>query len=76
VILATLYLAVAKNINNLYLQLSHMRPSTPSVGYYIVLPRLIVDSKIIILDKLQPSPLPKVQVRLHEDVLQTLMVRI
>jgi hypothetical protein len=36
----------------------------------------IVDSKIIILDKLQPSPLPKVQVRLRENVLLTLVIRI
>jgi hypothetical protein len=39
-----------------------MGPSTQGVGYHIGFPRMIVDSKIIILDKLQPSPLLKVQV--------------
>jgi hypothetical protein len=51
-----------------------MRPSTQSVSYHIGLPTMIVDFEIIILDKLQPSPLPKVQVHLHEDILQTLMI--
>jgi hypothetical protein len=37
---------------------------------------VVVDSKIMILDKLQPSSLPKIQVRLCEDVLQTLMIRV
>jgi hypothetical protein len=37
---------------------------------------VVVDSKIIILDKLQPSSLPKIQVRLCEDALQTLMIRV
>jgi hypothetical protein len=30
----------------------------------------------IVLDQLQPSSLPKVQVRLHENVLQTLLIHI
>jgi hypothetical protein len=47
-----------------------------SVGYHISLPRVVVDPKIIILDKLQPPSLPKIQVRLCEDVLQTLMIRV
>jgi hypothetical protein len=38
--------------------------------------RVVVDSTIIILDKLQPSPLPKVQIRLRENIFQTLIVRI
>jgi hypothetical protein len=57
-------------------QLTHMRLATQSVGCYISLPRMIVDPKIIILDKLQPSSLPKVQVWLCEDVLQTLVIRV
>jgi hypothetical protein len=51
-----------------------MRLLTQSVDYHIVFPRMIVDSKIIILDKLQPSPLPKVQVQLRENILRTLMI--
>jgi hypothetical protein len=54
--------------------LTHMRPMAQSVGYHISLPRVVVDPKIIILDKLQPSPLSKIQVLLCEDVLQTLMI--
>jgi hypothetical protein len=37
---------------------------------------VVVNSNIIILDKLQPSLLPKVKVQLSEDILQTLMIRI
>jgi hypothetical protein len=33
-------------------QLTHMRPSTPSADYHICFPRVVVYSKIIILDKL------------------------
>jgi hypothetical protein len=40
--------------------LTHMRPTTQGVGHHISLPRVVVDSKIIILDKLQPSSLPKI----------------
>jgi hypothetical protein len=40
------------------------------------LPRVVVDSNIIILDKLQPSSLLEIQVRLCEDVLQTPMIRV
>jgi hypothetical protein len=57
-------------------QLTHMRLVTQSVGHHIIFLRVIVDSKIIILDKLQPSSLPKVQVWLLEDVLQTLVIRV
>jgi hypothetical protein len=53
-----------------------MRLSTQSIGYHIAFPRVIVDSKILILDKLQPSLLPKVQVWIRENILQTLMVHI
>jgi hypothetical protein len=38
--------------------------------------RVVVDSTIIILDKLQSSPLPKVQIRLRENIFQTLIVHI
>jgi hypothetical protein len=40
----------------------------------ICLIRMIVNLKIIILDQLQPSPLPHVQIRLSEKVLQALVV--
>jgi hypothetical protein len=41
-------------------QMTHMGHATQSIGYHISFPRVIVDSKIIILDKLQSSSLPKV----------------
>jgi hypothetical protein len=53
-----------------------MGPSTPCVNYYIHSSGVIVGSRIIILDKIKPSSLPKARVQLHEDILQTLMVRI
>jgi hypothetical protein len=53
-----------------------MRPCTPSVGYHIYFPGVVADSNILILDMLQPSSLPKVKVLLHENIFQTLMVRI
>jgi hypothetical protein len=53
-----------------------MRPSTPSVGYHIFFSGVVVDSNIVILDRLEPSLLPKVTVWLRKDILQTLMVRI
>jgi hypothetical protein len=53
-----------------------MGPLTQRVSYHIGFSRTIVDSKIIILDKLQPSSLPKVEVWLRENVLQTLVIRI
>jgi hypothetical protein len=51
-----------------------MRPSTPSVSYHIYFSWVVVDSKIIILVRLQISSLPKVKVRLYEDIPQTLMI--
>jgi hypothetical protein len=36
----------------LYFQSTQMRPSTPNVGYHIYFPRVAVDSKIIVLNKL------------------------
>jgi hypothetical protein len=36
--------------------------------------RVVVDSMIIILDKLQPSPFPKIQGWLRENIFQTLIV--
>jgi hypothetical protein len=53
-----------------------MRPLTPSVDYHSCFPRVVVIFNIIILDKLQLSSLPEARVRLHEDIIQTLMVRI
>jgi hypothetical protein len=37
---------------------------------------VVYGSKIIILDKLQPSSLPEIQVLLCEDVHQTLMIHV
>ena len=46
------------------------------IGYYVSLPWVVMQSHIIILYKLQPSSLPKVQFLLGENVLQTLMIRV
>jgi hypothetical protein len=37
-----------------------MRPTAQSVGHHVSLPRVVVDSKIIILDKLQLSSPAKI----------------
>jgi hypothetical protein len=37
---------------------------------------VVVDYKIIILDKIQLSSLPKVKIQLYKDILQTLTVHI
>jgi hypothetical protein len=36
----------------LYSQLTQMSPLTPNVGYHIYFPRVVVDSKSIVLNKL------------------------
>ena len=46
------------------------------IGYYVSLSGVIMQSHIIILDELQPSPLPKIQLLLREDILQTLVIRV
>ena len=46
------------------------------VSYYVSLSWVIMQSHIIILDELQPSPLPEIQLLLREDVLQTLVIRV
>jgi hypothetical protein len=53
-----------------------MGPSTQGIGHYVRLPRMIVDSQIIVLDELQLSPLPQIQIRLRENILQTLVIHI
>jgi hypothetical protein len=53
-----------------------MSPSTPNFSYHICFSRVVVDSKIIILDRLQISSLPKVKVWLCDDIPQTIMIRI
>jgi hypothetical protein len=50
--------------------------STESIGYHIGLSRMIIYSKIIILDQFQPSSMSKIQVRLSENILETLMVHV
>ena len=46
------------------------------VSYYVSLFGVIMQSHVIILDELQPSPLSEVQLLLREDVLQTLVIRV
>ena len=46
------------------------------VSYYVSLSGVIMESHIIILDEIQPSPLPEIQLLLRENVLQTLMIRV
>jgi hypothetical protein len=46
------------------------------VGYDIGLARMVVDSKVIILNQLQPSLLPQVQIHLSEDVLEAFVVTV
>jgi hypothetical protein len=50
--------------------------SAQGVSYDIGLARMVVDSKVIILNQLQPSSLPQVQICLSEDVLEAFMVTI
>ena len=46
------------------------------VSYYVSLSGVIMQFHIIILDELQPSPLPEVQLLLRENILQTLVIRV
>ena len=46
------------------------------ICYYVSLPWVIMQSHIIVLNKLQPSPLPEIQLLLRENVLQTLVIRV
>jgi hypothetical protein len=49
---------------------------TQGICNQIRLARVIVNLQIIILNKLQPTVLPKVEILLSEYVLQTLMIRV
>ena len=53
-----------------------MALTTQRIGYYVSLSGVIMQSHIIILDELQPSPLPEIQLLLRENVLQTLVIRV
>jgi hypothetical protein len=44
------------------------------IGYHIRFTRVVVNVQIVILDQFKPSSLPLVQLRLCEDVLQTLVI--
>jgi hypothetical protein len=44
------------------------------VCYHVGLPGVVVDFEVIILDQFKPSSLMEVEVRLREDVLQTLVI--
>ena len=46
------------------------------ISYYVSLSGVIMQSHIIILNELQPSTLPKIQLLLRENVLQTLVIRV
>ena len=46
------------------------------IGYYVSLSGVIMQSHIIILNKLQPSPLPEIQLLPREDIFQTLVIRV
>src|SRR3954462_13924679 len=45
-----------------------------SIGHNISLARSVVDGQIKIIDCFNPPPLPKVEIRLSEDILQTLVI--
>src|SRR3954462_12241198 len=45
------------------------------IGHDISFARSVVDGQIKIIDCFNPSPLPKVEIRLSEDILQTFVVR-
>ena len=46
------------------------------VSYYVILSGMIMQSHIIILDELQPSPLTEIQLLLREDILQTIVIHV
>jgi hypothetical protein len=50
--------------------------SAQGIGYDIGLARMVVDSDVIILNQLQPSSLPQVQIHLGEDILETFVVTV
>ena len=49
---------------------------TQGICYNICLYKMVMKSKIIIFQCLHPSPLPRAQILLSEDVFQTLMIRV
>jgi hypothetical protein len=60
----------------LHNQLIQMRPSTQSIGNYICLAQMIVDSQIIILYQFQPYSLSEKYIWLGENILQTFVIRV
>jgi hypothetical protein len=48
--------------------------STQGIYNQIRLARMVVDLQVIDLDELQPTALPKVEIFLGKDILQTLVV--
>ena len=50
--------------------------STKCICNNISLAGMVMNFHVVVFDQLQPSPLPKVQVRLGEQILQALVVRI
>src|SRR3954463_13287149 len=46
-----------------------------SIGHDISFARSVVDGQIEVIDCFNPPPLPKVEIRLSEDILQTLVIR-
>src|SRR3954462_9973144 len=49
--------------------------ASESIGHDISFARSVVDGQIKSIDCFNPSPLPKVEIRLSEDILQTLVIR-
>jgi hypothetical protein len=45
-------------------------------GHDVCLTGVVVNVQVVVLDQLQPSPLPQVQFRLGEDIFQTLVISI
>src|SRR3954470_17275684 len=45
------------------------------IGHDISFARSVVDGQIKIIDCFNPPPVPKVEIRLSEDILQTLVIR-
>jgi hypothetical protein len=50
--------------------------ATQSIGYNVGLSWVIIDSNVIILNQLEPSALPQIQINLGKNVLETLVVTV
>jgi hypothetical protein len=50
--------------------------SAQGIGYDIGLAGMVIDSNVIILNQLQPSSLPQIQICLSKDVLEAFVVTV